>query len=225
LDLRRIRALATDYDGTLATRGQVPKAVTESLQALKISGRRMILVTGRQLPDLQAVFAEGILLFDLIVAENGALLYWPDSSRTRALAEPAPPALIRALEWRQVRPLEIGRVIVATVVPYDQEARDAIQELGINWKITMNRESVMLLPRGVNKASGLREALAELGLTAAETCAVGDAENDRELFAAAGLRAAVANAVPSLKALADIVTREPEGAGVTELVAEVLKAA
>ena len=221
-DWRRVRALATDYDGTLATHGRVPEEAIAALQTLRASGRRVLLVTGRRLPDLHSVFGGGLSLCDLVVAENGALLYWPGTARIRALAPPPPPALIRALERRHVRPLELGRAIVATVAPYDREARDAIRELGLDWQVIMNRESAMLLPSGINKASGLRVALRELGLKPVETCAIGDAENDRELFASAGFRAAVANAVPSLKAMADVVTRAPEGAGVAELVRELL---
>jgi HAD superfamily hydrolase (TIGR01484 family) len=65
-------ALATDYDGTIAEDGVVADATLEALRELKQSGRKLFLVTGRQLPDLRNVLPE-IALFDLIVAENGGL--------------------------------------------------------------------------------------------------------------------------------------------------------
>ncbi|TIV90480.1 MAG: HAD family phosphatase, partial [Mesorhizobium sp.] len=67
-------ALATDYDGTLAHNGLVAASTLSALETLKRSGRKLILVTGRELPDLKEVFPE-IGLFDKVVAENGALIY------------------------------------------------------------------------------------------------------------------------------------------------------
>ena len=69
-------ALAVDYDGTLAHDGRVDDATIAALDKVKKSGRKVILVTGRELPDLKRVF-DGIEIFDLIVAENGALLFGP----------------------------------------------------------------------------------------------------------------------------------------------------
>jgi hypothetical protein len=68
--------LATDYDGTLAHDGVVDDATADSLIAFRLSGRRLLLVTGRELPDLLRVFPR-IELFDRVVAENGALLFEP----------------------------------------------------------------------------------------------------------------------------------------------------
>ena len=55
----RYLAVATDYDGTLAYSGRVHPDVFEALQRLKDSGRRLILVTGRELPDLHLVNVPG----------------------------------------------------------------------------------------------------------------------------------------------------------------------
>ncbi len=49
----RYLALATDYDGTLAQEGRVAREALDALKRLKESGRKIILVTGRQLPELQ----------------------------------------------------------------------------------------------------------------------------------------------------------------------------
>jgi len=69
-----ISCLATDYDGTLAHDGIVDDATADALVAFRRSGRRLLLVTGRELPDLVRVFPR-IDLFDRVVAENGALLF------------------------------------------------------------------------------------------------------------------------------------------------------
>src|SRR5690606_835758 len=81
--------LCTDYDGTIALHGRVDDDTIAALERLRESGRKLVMVTGRKIPDLQTVFSR-FDLFDVIVAENGALLYWPDSEEEQVLAEPAP---------------------------------------------------------------------------------------------------------------------------------------
>ena len=112
----RYLALACDYDGTLASGGRVDGSVLQALERVRASGRRLILVTGRELPDLQRVFPR-LDLFDLVVAENGALLYDPASREETPLAEPPPPQFAEELARRGVNPLSRGRVIVATWSP------------------------------------------------------------------------------------------------------------
>lgn len=70
----RYHVLATDYDGTLAQDGGVPPQAVEALERFRHSGRRLVLVTGRELGDLGRAFAR-LDLFDRVVAENGAILY------------------------------------------------------------------------------------------------------------------------------------------------------
>ncbi len=80
----------------------------------------------------------------------------------------------------------------------------------------------MVLPQGVNKASGLLGALREIGVAPKDTVGVGDAENDEDFLALCGYSAAVANALPRLKRQVDVVTAAREGAGVAELVKQLL---
>jgi hydroxymethylpyrimidine pyrophosphatase-like HAD family hydrolase len=217
----RYHALATDYDGTLATDGRVSVDTANAIRALRKSGRRALMVTGRQIEELLAICPE-VELFDRVVAENGAVMYSPETGVARALAEPPPPQLVPRLRSLGVEPLSVGRVIVATERPYEVVALEVIQQLGLELQVIFNKGSVMLLPSGVNKATGLAAALAELGLSPHEVVAIGDAENDHALLASCGCAVAVANAVPSLKQHADLVTTAEAGAGVCELVARLL---
>src|SRR5919106_389399 len=109
----RYVALATDYDGTIALHGQVDEPTLQALHRLKASGRRVVLVTGRELDDLSRVFPH-MEIFDRVVAENGAVLYDPATRTVRPLAERPPDEFVRELERRQVSPLSRGHVIVAT---------------------------------------------------------------------------------------------------------------
>ncbi len=216
----RYDALATDYDGTLAHDGAVDATTLDALARARAARIKLVMVTGRDLPDLQRVFPS-LELFDRIVAENGALLFSPATQATRMLAPPPPAQFLERLRRRGV-PLSVGRTIVATVEPYEQVLLAAIRDLGLEWHVIFNKGSVMALPSSITKATGLAHALEELGVGAEETIGVGDAENDHALLRACGLGVAVANALPSLKEDADIVTVGARGAGVTELIDRLL---
>lgn len=216
-----VLGLATDYDGTLAREGRVDADTIAGLARFRASGRRLFLVTGRVMPDLKAVFPR-LDLFDLVVAENGGLIYAPQSGKTRLLAPPPPEALLDALRQNGVSPLFVGESIVATLEPHRAAASDAIRDLGLNMRIILNKEAVMILPAEVDKASGFVAALADLDLPACGFAAVGDAENDVALFRASGVAVAVANALPAVKREAAFVTRDACGAGVVELMEAIL---
>lgn len=217
----RYLVLATDYDGTLARHGQLDDAVINALERLRASGRRLIMVTGRQLEDLQRVCLR-LDLFDIVVAENGGLLYWPAEQREQVLGEAPPPAFIAALQARGVAPLGVGRCIIATWEPHEVAALEVIRELGLELQLIFNKGAVMILPAGVNKASGLQAALDSLSLSPHNVVAIGDAENDHAFLSLCECAVAVANALPTLKERADWVTHGDHGAGVVELVDELL---
>ena len=214
-------ALATDYDGTLAEDGQVDAPTLEAVERLKASGRTMVLVTGRELGDLKAVFPE-LDRFDMVVAENGSLLYLPGTDEERAIAPEPPAVFVELLRARGVSPLSVGRGIVATWEPNETTVLEAIHELGLELQIIFNKGAVMVLPPGVNKASGLAAALDELQLSPINVVGIGDAENDHAFLTMCGCSVAVANALDAVKATADLVTAGARGAGVVEVVDRIL---
>src|SRR5207253_514103 len=97
---------ATDYDGTLAHDGRVDESTVAALHAARRGGIRLIMVTGRELPDLFNTF-EHSGLFDRVVAENGALLYDPLTQSVQPMAVPPPPAL-EALHLTPEQTIGIG---------------------------------------------------------------------------------------------------------------------
>ncbi len=217
----RYTALATDYDGTLAAQGVVADATWAAIERLKGSGRKVVLVTGRELDELVEVCPR-LGLFDRAVLENGALLYRPEDGHLRALGRRPPAAFIAALQARGVAPISVGRVIVATWEPHREAVEAAIRESGLDLRVIPNKRALMVLPTGMDKASGLVEALGELGLDPGDAVAVGDAENDEALLEACGFAVAVANAQDGLKGRADLVTRGERGEGVVELIGRIL---
>jgi hydroxymethylpyrimidine pyrophosphatase-like HAD family hydrolase len=214
------RALACDYDGTIATNGRVSVGTLSALTRLKGRGWRLILVTGRMLEDLRLVFP-GLEVFDLAVVENGGILFRPAEKKVLPLAPAPADGLVEELRQAGV-PITVGHVVLATERKWASSVADFLAARGVSLQLVYNRDSLMLLPDGVDKASGLRTAIEELDVMPDECVAVGDAENDRALFSTCGFRVAVANAVQELKEEADFVTDAPAGDGVVELVGRLL---
>lgn len=217
----RFRVVATDYDGTLANDGRVNDETLETLACVRRSGRKLLLVTGRELESLRSVFPQWEL-FDLIVAENGALLYHPSSGEEKLLAHPPPAAFVAMLRCAGANSLSVGRSVVATVKPHEAAVYKAIEDLGLNLQIILNRESVMVLPVGVDKSTGFRAAMAELRLPLTTAVGIGDAENDYAFLSLCGFSVAVANAIPSLKGRVHLVTSGDDGSGVVEALQKLL---
>jgi hydroxymethylpyrimidine pyrophosphatase-like HAD family hydrolase len=215
----RLLALATDYDRTLATDGRVEPETLAALQRFRASGRKLILVTGRELSELKAVFPEH-RSFDRIVAENGALLFDPTAGTVTSLGPPADARVIVRLQTLGVAPLSAGRSIIATHASSVAAVRSAIE--GLELELVLNRESLMILPKGIDKGTGTQAALSSLGLERGALAAIGDAENDRALLSAAAFAVAVGNALPALKNVADWVTLGEEGSGVVELIDRII---
>lgn len=213
-------AVATDYDGTLAKDGRVSEDTITAIKNVLASGRKVILVTGRMLPDLLSVFPEAVLC-SRIVAENGAILYRPDTRQQILLGAHTPEPFVDSLKRKGI-PLDVGSSILATVKPHEVTVLETIRDLGLEHHIVFNRESVMVLPPGVDKGTGLKAALLELQLSSHNVVGIGDSENDHALLQACECAVTVANAVPMLKSIADRVTRGDDGAGVAELMAELI---
>jgi HAD superfamily hydrolase (TIGR01484 family) len=220
-DVMQFLALATDYDGTLAHHGRVDDRTLAALRDLRAAGRKLLMVTGREIPDLQHVFPP-IDLFDRIVAENGGLIYRPHTQQECALAPPPPVQFVQELAARGVPRISVGRTIVATWEPHEKTVLDVIHDLGLELQVIFNKGAVMVLPSGVNKATGLAAALAELRLSPEDVVGVGDAENDHAFLQLCGRSVAVANALLSVKEDADWVTNGDHGAGVRELIEELI---
>jgi hydroxymethylpyrimidine pyrophosphatase-like HAD family hydrolase len=119
-------------------------------------------------------------------------------------------------------PISVGHSIVATVQPHEHTLLAAIRDLAIEWHVIFNKGSVMALPSGVTKATGLVPALTELEVAVTHTVGIGDAENDHAFLSICGFSAVVANALPALKANADLVTAGARGTGVVEVIDRML---
>ncbi len=206
------KALACDYDGTLASQDRIVPEALEALEQVRKAGGRLILVTGRTLFGLTRA-CECLDLFDAVIAENGGVLYFPSQAMIRDLAPPPPGRLLAELDRRGVS-FETGRVVVGTWRGDEEKVRDALAAANVSLEIVYNRAALMLLPSGISKGEGVRQVIREYGLSFHDVLAIGDAENDLDLFEACGWTACPENAVPALKERADWVFPGENGAAV-----------
>lgn len=213
----RYQLLASDYDGTLANQGLVSAAIVEKLRFLQSTGRKLALVTGREMKDLVLVFPD-YAVFDYIVAENGAVIYTTVTGEEELLGQGPGEEFVYELQRKGVHPISVGKVIVATWVPHEQAVLEVIKASGSEHQVIFNKGAVMILPPGINKATGLQALLSRLHLSAHNVVSVGDAENDSSMLKATEAAVAVANALLPVKAMADWVTEEGHGEGVVELI-------
>jgi hydroxymethylpyrimidine pyrophosphatase-like HAD family hydrolase len=198
----KISVLALDYDGTIAAGDVLDPSVRNAVAAARTRGLTVLLVTGRILSELRRV-AGDLHFVDAVVAENGAVVHFPDSGYTSRLAPLVPPALREALAAREI-PFQAGECLV------DADADDAVdilrvvRDLELPFVLVFNRSRVMTLPQGVSKATGLHAALDMLRLSPRNMLAIGDAENDHELLRLAEIGAAVEWGSAALKSAADV---------------------
>lgn len=196
-------ALALDYDGTIASSDVLNPNVRDAIAEIRALGIFVLIVTGRILDDLRRV-AGDLHVVDAVVAENGAVLEFPDSGYATLLGAPPSSAFLEELRRKAIL-FTSGRSIV------EADSKDAprilavIQQLELPLVLVFNRGRVMVLPQAISKATGLRQALAILRISLHNTVAIGDAENDHELLQSCELGTAVAWGSEALKASADCV--------------------
>jgi hydroxymethylpyrimidine pyrophosphatase-like HAD family hydrolase len=199
----KLSVIALDYDGTAAHGDVLDPSVRDAIAAARTHGIVVLLVTGRILDDLRRV-AGDLHFVDCVVAENGAVIHFPDSGRTSALGPPVPEGFVAELRRRGV-PFAAGQCLVDTDAAHAPQLLEAIRTLELPLVLIFNRSRVMTAAQGVSKATGLHVALETLRLSARNTLAMGDAENDHELLRLAEVGVAVEWGSKTLQAAADVV--------------------
>ena len=196
--------LALDYDGTIARDGILDPDVKTAIAEARARGIVVILVTGRILADLK--HAAGNLQFvDAVVAENGAVLAFPNG-HSWLTGHPPPPGFLEELRRRAID-FAAGQSIVETDASLAPRILAVIHELELPLVLLYNRSRLMVLPQGISKATGLRQALTALRLSAHNAIGIGDAENDHDLLAACEIGVAVGWGSPALQRNAEEVVR------------------
>jgi len=203
-------------DESLRLSPEVVRAVQEAARR----GITVIVVSGRML-DFLIRLSQRLKVLDALVAENGAVIYLSRSMTKTALGELESARIRNALKNLEGQ-LEVGEVIVATKRWNEPRVRGELEKAGVVAHIEYNRDSLMVLPAGVDKGRGVLEAVRLMGLTGHGLACIGDAENDIPMLRVADFSAAVANAVDEAKRVADMVCRRSYGEGVVEFINVIL---
>lgn len=217
----KLSAFALDYDGTIAKDGAFDPDVRQAIAEVRRRGILVVLVTGRRLAHLRES-AGSLDCFDMVVAENGAVLESPSSGRHAVVGHPPPPAFLDALRQFAV-PFDTGEVIVEADATHAIAILRAIRSLELPLVLSFNRSRVMVLPPAVSKSTGLRQALHTLRVSLHNTVGIGDAENDHDLLDACEAGAAVEWGSRALCAVADDVIRGAPGRAVADYIRRVAR--
>jgi hypothetical protein len=145
------RAVAVDFDGTLADGGRTDPEVLKALAEVRARGLRVVLATGRILAELRETFPDVDDHVDVVVGENGAVVSGP--AGTRLLAPPVTEELAVALAARGVACRRV-EVLVACGGDDEHVVLDEVRRLGLDCQLVRNRSELMVLPAGVSRASG-----------------------------------------------------------------------
>jgi hydroxymethylpyrimidine pyrophosphatase-like HAD family hydrolase len=197
-----ISVVVLDYDGTVATAGELHPDVRSAIIELRAAGFAVIIATGRILADLQRVMGD-LRLVDAVVAENGAVLAFPESGRSTVLGA-LPRTLVEALTQRGI-PLSVGECVVELDAEAAPVVLDLVHRLELPLVLAFNRGRLMILPQGVSKATGLHAMLRALRLSEHNAIGIGDAENDHALLEACEVGVAVGWGSQALRNSADEV--------------------
>ena len=199
----KLAAVAIDYDGTVAVDGTFDPGVRDAIAQLRLRGIAVVLVTGRRLDDLRRV-AGSLRCFSAIVAENGAVLFFPESGRRATIGRAPDPRFVEALLERGVD-IAVGDSVIETEANRATSVLDVIHALEQPQILAFNRGRLMVLPPGIAKSIGLARVLSTLRLSIHNTIGIGDAENDHDLLDACEVGVAVQWGSPALRVVADEV--------------------
>lgn len=194
--------LALDYDGTITRDDRVDPEVRDAIALARTRGISVLIATGRILDELRRV-AGDLHFADGVIAENGAVLHFPESDHTSMLGPSLPAQLLDELTRRGIA-VRAGQALADADAADAPAILDVIRTLELPLVLIFNKSRVMVMPQGISKGTGVHAALETLRLSARNALAIGDAENDHELLRLAEIGVAVPWASPALRATADL---------------------
>jgi len=214
--------IAIDVDGTLYEDSMVAPEAIEALSWATAQGHLVLIVTGRRWLSLFDVIPDVVALCAGAVCENGGVLVQLAPVRTTLLTRPVSDVLVAGLLQAGVDSLDIGDVALGAPTEHAPLAAQVLARVGGDEVIVQNKGSIMLLPPGCDKGTGLRAALVTMGLTGSPIIAIGDAANDLPMFAIATHPVGVANADAVVRASGVPLTAGIAGLGVAEALRRLL---
>ncbi len=247
----KYKALMIDLDGTTVIQGShiVRPRVVEAVKAADAI-IHVGIATGRILPGALPIIDQ-LSLSAPCILDQGAQIYDPvqkkivrELSLEKTLVEQAlniftsytPDTRIfdghqNALLSSIALPEKVVGIFVLDIE--DSIAEKLVSDLGnipgiaVHKMVGMSADvrTVEVTNIGATKQHGISEVAGMLGISAHEIIAVGDGYNDFPLLMACGLKVAMGNAVPELKAIADFIAPTVDEDGVATVIEKFVLAA
>ena len=226
-----IKAIFFDVDGTLLSHrtGRISPHTRACIRALRAGGTLVFLSTGRHILELRSL-PVGEMAFDGYITLNGQLCL--DSSQRQLSGTPLPPQAVQALadlfcaDGPPLALVEEERIYINRVTDAVHQATAFCSRkeepllralLPTGCKLARWSEGgVDIIPEAGGKAAGMRRFLTRFGLSRLECMAFGDAENDLDMLAYAGIGVAMGNAPEAVKHAADYVTASVDEKGIEQ---------
>jgi phosphoglycolate phosphatase (TIGR01487 family) len=218
--------LAADVDGTLTrSDGSVDSRVFDALRGWEAP---VVIATGKSFP-YPVGLCEFIGIPINVIAENGGAVYVESTDTVVYNGDPEGATAVKEayldagyeLGWGNVDPINRWRETeiavsreqpLAPLVSIADEHGMVVVDTGYAYHVKAP---------DIDKASGLETAAAALGVDPEGFVAIGDSENDAELFDLVGRAVAVANADETAKARADEITDASFADGFLETLARI----
>lgn len=197
-------------------------AATHALPGLEIVAQQTVSATSRaQAWDiLQAFRNQGVQL----VAFNQDDMFLVDETQPSEIVQKDAETLDTAIQPISCEQFLAGEDLNKMMVLGSPEVLDKLEQAiptEFHQLVNVVRSQAIIvefLPKGVNKRSALESLVNQLGLEAHNVMAIGDQLNDIEMLEYAGLSVAMANAVPKVQTVADVVTKSNNESGVAHII-------
>ena len=219
-----IKVFAIDIDGTLTENGggMVHLAALAKLRYLEKMGYNVIYVTGRSSIEAYVLAVFGGTTRIAIGENGGAITTAPQEHRLLASKEKCMQGyqmLKKSINGVKIKPAFPRMSEVVLLRTFDlKEGQKILDECGLPLYLSDSKYAFHINEKGINKASGLKEALNMLKTNPKEVVAIGDSETDVPLYDICGFSIALDHAEESVKAKADHVVGGREGTGLIEAI-------
>ena len=219
-----IKVFAVDIDGTLTENGGgiIHLAALAKLRQLEKLGYNVVYVTGRSSIEAYVLAVFGGTTRIAIGENGGAITVAPQDHRLLASRDRCMEGyeiLRKSIDGVQQKPVFPRMTEVVLLRTFDlKEGQKILDENGLALYLSDSKYAFHINEKGVDKATGLQEALKMLKADPEEAVAIGDSETDVPMYGICGHSIALAHAEDHVKKKADHVTAGREGTGLVEAI-------
>ena len=218
------KVFAVDIDGTLTENGggAISLAALSKLRHLEKLGYNVIYVTGRSSIEAYVLAVFGGTTKIAVGENGGAITLAPQEHRLLASREKCAEGyevLRKSIDGVQIKPVFPRMTEVVMQRTFDlAEGQKILDENDLGLYLSDSKYAFHINEKGMNKASGLKEALSILKTDPEETIAIGDSETDIPMYGICGCSVALGHAEAKVKAEARHVVEGREGSGLVEAI-------